>query len=182
MEHPHLRPQTSTEHILRHHTEAKEVNELRRVFDTIDKKGDNKLDAEELLACFRFLGHKSSEAEVAEIIWEVDEDLDQSIGWEEYRRMYQRVRRDDSGKEPRRMFNLIEFMLHDRDNSGTIDTDECMDIFFRRFGMAKMDSKLKQASRLGEREGHSADDVLQRQTTYTEFLAWAKRKNGPLGL
>ena len=68
------------------------------------------------------------------MIWEVDEDCDRCIDWEEFQSMFYRVRHDKTGWEPRRFFTVVEFMMHDKDMSGTIDMDECMEILFRRFG------------------------------------------------
>ena len=39
------------------------------------------------------------------------------------------------------MFNVVEFMMHDKDSSGTIDMDECMEIIFRRFGKDQLEEK-----------------------------------------
>jgi len=38
---------------------------------------------------------------------------------------------------------MVEFMMHDKDSSGTIDSDECMEILYRRFGSDEVDAKLK---------------------------------------
>mgnify|MGYP002051755806 CR=1 FL=1 len=48
--------------------------------------------------------------------------------------MFFRVRHDQKGLEPRKLFNLAEFMMVDKDCSGSIDIDECMEILYRRFG------------------------------------------------
>ena len=77
---------------------------------------------------------KASKADVEDMIWEVDEDCDRCIDWEEFQSMFYRVRHDKTGWEPRRFFTVVEFMMHDKDMSGTIDMDECMEILFRRFG------------------------------------------------
>ena len=46
-----------------------------------------------------------------------------------------------TGLEPRKLFNVVEFMMHDKDSSGTIDMDECMEILFRRFGKEQLEEK-----------------------------------------
>ena len=73
-------------------------------------------------------------SEVEDIIWEVDEDANGYIDWENFVQMYIRCRKDKSGKEPTRLYNLIEFMVCDKDGGGTMSEDECMEILFHRFG------------------------------------------------
>merc|ERR1711998_531125 len=46
-----------------------------------------------------------------------------------------------TGLEPRKLFNVVEFMMHDEDSSGTIDMDECMEILFRRFGKEQLEER-----------------------------------------
>ena len=46
-----------------------------------------------------------------------------------------------TGLEPRKLFNVVEFMMHDKDSSGTIDMDECMEILFRRFGKEDLEQR-----------------------------------------
>ena len=38
------------------------------------------------------------------------------------------------GREPSRLFNLVEFMICDKDGGGTMSEDECMEILYHRFG------------------------------------------------
>ena len=55
--------------------------------------------------------------------------------------MFERCRGDKTGLEPRKLFNVVEFMMHDKDASGTIDMDECMEILFRRFGKDQLEER-----------------------------------------
>ena len=41
--------------------------------------------------------------QIEEIIWEVDEDLDKCLNWDEFRLMYERNITDKTGLEPSRM-------------------------------------------------------------------------------
>lgn len=45
------------------------------------------IDSEELYEYLRFLGHRCKKSEVEDIIWEVDEDSDGCISWEEFKAM-----------------------------------------------------------------------------------------------
>ena len=77
-------------------------------------------------------------------------------------RRFYRVRLDKSGWEPRTLFNVVEFMMHDKDQSGTIDIDECMEILFRRFGKELLESKVN--------EFMGKDEDGDNDITFTEFL------------
>ena len=123
------------------YNEAQELDNLSRVFARLNKKSDGKIDVDELWTHLKFLGYKCKRAECEDMIWEVDEDCDRCVNWEEFKTMFYRVRHDKSGWEPRRLFNVVEFMMHDKDMSGTIDMDECMEILFRRFGKELLESK-----------------------------------------
>ena len=121
--------------------EAQELDNLSRVFARLNKKSDGKIDVDELWTHLKFLGYKCKRAECEDMIWEVDEDCDRCVNWEEFKTMFYRVRHDKSGWEPRRLFNVVEFMMHDKDASGTIDMDECMEILFRRFGKDQLEQR-----------------------------------------
>lgn len=74
-----------------------EAADLKRAFNALDSKGDGKIDPEELNAVFQALGHKPRRGEVDDLIWEVDEDCDGCISWQEFQRMYHRCRQDSTG-------------------------------------------------------------------------------------
>ena len=128
----------------REYNEQKEMENLRRVFEAMDKNKDNRIDFKELNEILLSLGYKAKKAEVEDMIWEVDEDCDKCVSWDEYKLMFQRCRHDKTGLEPRKLYNVVEFMMHDKDNSGEIDMDECMEILFRRFGKDMLEEKTKQ--------------------------------------
>ena len=151
---------------------AQELENLERVFKLLDRKGDGKLDDAELLEHLKFLGFpatKSTVATVGDMIWEVDEDRDGCVSWEEFRTMFQRVRADKSGWEPKKLFNLVEFMMHDKDASGTIDREECMEILFRRFGRDLLEEKVDEFMQNDE----DGDNTI----TFTEFLHMDQRND-----
>ena len=107
--------------------EAQELESLRRAFKRMDKKGDGKIDVNELMEELEFLGYKVKPQEAALIIWEVDDDADDCVDWEvrahlaclhngclstalpadsqEFRTMFYRIRDDTTGAEPRKLFN-----------------------------------------------------------------------------
>merc|ERR1711988_497684 len=102
---------------------------------------NNKIDFKELDAQLKKLDYQAKRVEVEDMIWEVDEDCDHCVSWDEFKLMFHRCRQDKTGLEPRKLFNVVEFMMHDKDSSGTIDMDECMEILFRRFGKEQLEER-----------------------------------------
>jgi calmodulin len=100
--------------------EAQELESLRRTFKRINKKGDGKIAASDLIEELEFLGHSVSEKEAALTIWEVDDDNDGCVDWDEFRTMFYRVRDDASGCEPRKLFNVVDFLMLDKNHSGSV--------------------------------------------------------------
>ena len=108
------------------------------------------------------LGFRCNMTNVKDLIWEVDEDSDGCLSWQEFKNMFYRVRNDKTGWEPRQLYNVVEFMMHDKDCSGTIDMEECMEILFRRFGKEQLEAKVN--------EFFGQDEDGDNEVTFTEFL------------
>eukprot|EP00898_Chlorokybus_atmophyticus_P002172 jgi/Chlat1/2956/Chrsp2S08911 len=140
-----------------------EAEDLRRAFDRLDTKGDGKIDAAELAEVFSKLGHKTKKGDIEDMIWEVDEDCDKVVTWVEFQQMYNRCRNDKTGYEPRRLFNVVEFMMNDKDSSGTVSAEEAMQILYMRFGRNLLDSQLEEIF-------GTADTNAGKDLSLTEFL------------
>ena len=123
------------------YNEKREIAELRTVFDTLDTDGNGKIEFKELHSMLVKLEYKCNRQEVEDMIWEVDENGDKAVDWEEFTLMFARARADTTGYEPRKLYNIVEFMMHDKDGGGTIDMDECMEILYRRCGMEDLEKR-----------------------------------------
>eukprot|EP01135_Chromosphaera_perkinsii_P004662 Nk52_evm11s293 gene=Nk52_evmTU11s293 len=88
-----------------------EVLSLHSVFDTLNSTGDGFIDCEQLKAAFRMQGYKPSMSLIRELIWEVDDDLDGKISYEEFKKAYKNGIADGKGTGARRLFNIIQFYL-----------------------------------------------------------------------
>ena len=68
------------------------------------------------------------------MIWEVDDDLDGMISWEEFDRMYLRCIDDDSGLEPWKFYNLVQFKMFDKLDNSKVAVEDTLQILFVRYG------------------------------------------------
>ena len=152
------------------YNESQELENLQRVFNILVKKELGKITKEQLFATLKRLQMKNTTMNVVEeMIWEIDEDCDGHVSWEEFKSMFYRVRHDKSGWEPRRLFNLVEFMMHDKDQSGSIDMDECMEILFRRFGKEQLEARVN--------EFMTYDINADKEISFGEFLAMDEKND-----
>mmetsp|Transcript_3065 Transcript_3065/g.11425 ORF Transcript_3065/g.11425 Transcript_3065/m.11425 type:complete len:170 (+) Transcript_3065:303-812(+) len=140
-----------------------EAEDLRRAFDKLDTKGDGKIDAQELREVLLLLRHETKKSEVEDIIWEVDDDSDKCVSWSEFQAMCHRCRVDQTGYEPRRLFNIVEFVMNDRDGSGSVSVEEATQILYLRFGNGLLDKRLEEI--FGTSDTNSTKDL-----SLTEFL------------
>ena len=75
-------------------------------------------------------------------MWEVDDDNDEQVDWEEFRIMFYRIRDDETGNEPRKLFNVVDFLMLDKNHSGSVDMDECLTMLWGRHGKEKVEEKM----------------------------------------
>jgi len=76
--------------------------------------------------------------------------------------MFYRVRDDQTGYEPRKLFNVVEFLMHDKNLNGSIDLDECMSILYNRFGKAPVDEAFAEIG--------SDDRAADKSVNFTTFV------------
>lgn len=91
-----------------------ELESIKRVFERLDRKNDGKIDRDEIAQQLDLLGYKPKRhtdygtSEVEDMIWEVDEDCDGKIDWDNFVQLYIRCRRDKTGWERCDRFLLKE--------------------------------------------------------------------------
>ena len=123
-------------------THRLEREKLRRAFKWIDVNNDGMIDANELHAATARLGGTLTLRQVRDIIWEVDDDLNGKLSWDEFEAAYFRCQIDATGFAPRRFFFIAEFLLMDRDFSGAITLDEAMSVLFHRQGAGALEAAM----------------------------------------
>lgn len=102
-----------------------------------------KISVADLNAAMRRLGEKRTKAELKHMIWEVDENLDGCIDWEEFKLMHHRHMTDKTGLEPCRFYNVVQFMMYDKDYSGKVCIDETMTMLYQRYGKHRLHEELQ---------------------------------------
>lgn len=124
----------------------------------------------------QFLGLKPNMNQVNLIIWEVDDDLDGYVNYEEFLTMYRRCIVSEKlarqhglepRLEPRKLFNLVQFLMYDKSFKGRVTVEETLQILFVRYGRDKLDDEIKAI--FGEEEKNK--DGSDKEITYGEYVS-----------
>ena len=90
------------------------------------------------------LGLSSKKAEIKEMIWEVDDDMDGCISKAEFIKTYKRCVNDKEFMEPRQLYNLIQFLMFDSNFKGTISEEETLQLLYIRHGRDPLDNCIRE--------------------------------------
>ena len=60
------------------------------------------------------------------MIWEIDDDLDKHVSKDEFEKMYKRCISDESGLEPRKLYNLVVFLMYNKNFKGNITVEDTL--------------------------------------------------------
>ena len=143
-----------------------EIRQLQAKIDKIAEDPGRKIHAPDLNEALRHLNKKctkvgllpcmlrtrcvltigvmsDAQKEIEDMIWEVDENLDGAVDWDEFHLMFQRNIKDKTGLEPFQLFNVVQFMMYDRDNSGNVSVDETMHMLYARYGKERLEQEMK---------------------------------------
>ena len=80
--------------------------------------------------------------------------------------MYKRCISDKTDLEPRKLFNLVQFLMYDKKFKGRVTIEETLQILFVRHGRAKLDDEIRAI--FGEDEKNS--DGSEKEITYSEYV------------
>ena len=102
-----------------------------------------KVTARDLDQALRVLGYTCTKKQLEYMVWEVDEDLDSAVDWDEFRLMYWRNVNDGTSLEPFELFNIVQFMTYDTDFKGHITEDDTMSTLFARYGREQVETQMR---------------------------------------
>mmetsp|Transcript_14825 Transcript_14825/g.27437 ORF Transcript_14825/g.27437 Transcript_14825/m.27437 type:complete len:191 (+) Transcript_14825:49-621(+) len=135
--------------------------------DNRDKISPNHFGAAEVAKVLRELNSNLSKTEVQLMVWEVDEDLDGYVSRQEFETMYKRCVSDQTGLEPRKLFNLVRFLMYDQDFKGRITVEETLQLLYVRYGMEHLESEIRALFGANEK----TEDGTEKSITFNEYLA-----------
>ena len=72
------------------------------------------------------LGARPTRGEIKDMIWEVDDDLDGAISEKEFDTTYRRCIMENSSLEPRKFYNLMVFLMFDKEERGKITAEDTL--------------------------------------------------------
>jgi calmodulin len=136
-----------------HKLSPAEVEQYKEVFQVFDKDGTGDITASELGEVMRELGLNPSEAELRDLVSEVDVNNDGVISFEEFLGlMSQTVKDMDTEQEL-----LKAFEVFDKDGSGTISSDELRNVL-KSLGENLTDDEVEEMIKLADRNGDGSID------------------------
>ena len=153
-----------------------EQDRLNEVFKYLSEQQGNekpeefkdKIGPQDLTKVLAKMNSKHNKAEVQLFIWEVDDDLDGYVSQEEFNIMYKRCISDDTGLEPRKLFNLTQFLMYDRNFKGRVTVEETLQILYVRYGRQKLDSEIEHI--FGENADPKNAEEEEKFITYNEYV------------
>jgi calmodulin len=122
-----------------------ECRELRGRIAAFDAKSDDvkRIHFRDLFKALEFLGKPTNKVEVENMLWEVDEDIDGSVSWQEFQLMFRRNLADKTGLEPSQLFSVVQFLMYDRDFTGMVSLDQTMHMLYNRYGKERLEAEMK---------------------------------------
>lgn len=150
-------------------TASRRKNELQAKAASLSTL-DHKISVSDLKSAIGVLGVRKTTKELEHIVWMVDENLDGMVDWEEFTLMFERNITDDTPQrlEPSGLFNMVQFMMFDEDNSGAVTVDETMTMIYQRYGK---DNLLAELTKLFGKERLSGKDVgSSTDLSFSEYL------------
>eukprot|EP00941_MAST-03F_sp_MAST-3F-sp1_P005414 g5414.t1 len=159
-----------------------EVRKMEEEIDAITERSDT-ISAKDLNSALRLLNVKKKKQEIENMIWEVDENLDNRVDWEEFKLMYKRNMEDETGLEPFQLFNVVQFMMYDKDNSGEVSIDETMTMLYQRYGKDRLESELQKlfGKDLRTQDGDGELSFQEYLRVVEKRLPSEKKKVSPVG-
>ncbi|DAZ99798.1 TPA: hypothetical protein N0F65_001307 [Lagenidium giganteum] len=121
------------------------TKERNRFHNTLNEEANNGKDLvcskfhvepHALLDVYERLGWSfpHGKTQIDDILWEINDNLDGILSYDEFEKSYLRARCDRTGLEPSEIFFLTCFLMFDKECSGRLALDDAMRIFYLKYG------------------------------------------------
>ena len=87
--------------------------------------------------------------------------------------MYKRCISDSQDLEPRQLYNLVTFLMYDKDFKGRVTIEETLQILFVRHGREKLDEEIRAIFGDDQRNNDSSEE---QSITYSEYVSKITRR------
>ncbi|XP_012298760.2 calmodulin-like protein 3 [Aotus nancymaae] len=135
-----------------------QITEFKEAFSLFDKDGDGCITTRELGTVMRSLGQNPTEAELQDMMSEIDQDSNGTVDFPEFLGMMARKMRDTDGEEQIRE----AFRVFDKDGNGFVSASELRHIM-TRLGEKLSDEEVDEMIRAADTDGDG-------QVNYEEFV------------
>eukprot|EP00002_Diphylleia_rotans_P001465 TRINITY_DN1080_c1_g1_i1.p1 TRINITY_DN1080_c1_g1~~TRINITY_DN1080_c1_g1_i1.p1 ORF type:complete len:160 (-),score=23.26 TRINITY_DN1080_c1_g1_i1:690-1169(-) len=129
-----------------------------------ERTGKSGFDASDYFNVYQKYNAKHTRKVVEEIIWEGDHNADRVISLQDAISSLVKARQQPYTCEAFRLANIIEFMMHDIELTGSINMEQCIIIMSKRFGLRGGDAQPKMRRFIME-SSHS----LNRRISFNDF-------------
>jgi len=156
---------------------------LNHVFNLLcqasgNPKEEKYFDADDLQAILAKdkLNYQMSKKEIDLMIWDVDENLDEKVNEYEFLLMYKRCITDETGLEPKALFNLVQFLMYDKREAWKITEEDTLELLYVRTKEGTGEARLEELNEEIKKIFGKDNDERRKQSgqekeiTFAEFL------------
>lgn len=133
------------------HTLKDEITALEEKLKQFDH-AEHVISLKDMDVFLRNIGNPTPKKVIQNMIWEIDEQGDEVIDYEEFQLTYFRnitirhVKESDGvdrpEAEPNTFFHIMQFTIFDSSHKGHIVEDDCMEILYARYGSQQLEREL----------------------------------------
>eukprot|EP00825_Cyclidium_porcatum_P002209 TRINITY_DN11011_c0_g1_i2.p1 TRINITY_DN11011_c0_g1~~TRINITY_DN11011_c0_g1_i2.p1 ORF type:complete len:273 (+),score=81.22 TRINITY_DN11011_c0_g1_i2:192-1010(+) len=151
--------------------------------DQKKKEDEPSFDTNKLIAILTQLNYPIKKPEIEQMVWEIDEDLDQKVDYREFMLMYITCRRDDTYLEPRSIYNVVQFLMYllnnqtneqsEKDPKTMITVEDTLELLYVKYGRNQLDEEIEEI--FGKDENKK--DGEEKKISLSEYLEKVRKKD-----